>query len=87
MNEKTKIRLNKLAPNDKGVNGSFRWIGFLCLFAVFIPSDFGSTGVPSLSSNYLLTTRFYSTESKKARLVKAPVVRGSSREIKKLDPN
>ena len=35
MNEKTKIRLNKLAHNYKGVNGSIA-TGFLCLLAVFI---------------------------------------------------
>ena len=36
MNEKTKIRLNKLAHNDKGVNGSIA-IGCLPPLGVFDP--------------------------------------------------
>ena len=69
MNEKTKIRLNKFAHNDKGVNGS---IATGCLPPLFWPppllavsyaKDFGtalfeasSTWVPSESSYKKQTT-------------------------------
>ena len=66
MNEKTKIRLNKLAHNDNGVNGSIATSFFWpSLLAVSSANDFGtalleasSTWVPSESSYKKQTTSF-----------------------------
>ena len=82
------IRLNKFVHNVCGscflLATGFFWPSLLAVFIA--ASDFVSTGVPSLSSNYLLTTRFYSTLSPKASRVNAPAVIQKEPEDYKLDP-